>query len=357
MPDTNPLAVKIEAMNSLQFKQVERLLQRYSTTASDFVTLHRLKQLYGPLQWVSQLLPPRWQFVPSVFVARNRDYVLGVLWLHRDGHHPHRWRIEQLILDPQHGSMEVGKLLVDYVVNQYGASGVEQFSTEVHHDHDDAQAILKEVGFRQIGRIHQYQCNLTDNTLNLPAIGGLREFRRKDAQGVQSLQMDSLPTTCRLYLDRHPKDFNRSWLVRFQRHLEGVFYKQWVVENPHNDLLMGYASIFTVNHRHFTIQLIVSPGWEDGYTPLLEFVLNRIQQQSSNPIISSRSFGFHQYQHQTLENLGFVRQYESLLLVKDYWTPLQSNTPLKAASPLLLLDGAPSTICRHHPKIRVKPLP
>lgn len=349
MTDATPqYSVKIEAMSSLQFKQVEQLLHRYSTTESDFVTLHRLKQLYGPLQWVSQLLPQRWQFVPSVFIARTKNQVLGVLWLHRDGHHPHRWRIEQLILDPEHSSMEVGKLLVEYVVNQYGASGVEQFTTDVPHHHEDAQAILKEAGFRQIGRAHVFRYEPGSEALKNAdpvSIIGLREFRGRDAQSVHTLQIDSLPTTCRLYLDRHAKDFKQSFIRKCQCQIEGVFYKQWVIEHHHSDFLKGYISIFTHNYKHFSIQLIISPGWEDGFKPALQFLLERISQQSSSPVITNRSYGFHDYQHASLEELGFIRQHENLVLAKDYWTPLQGNTPLKAATPLLLLDGAATTPC------------
>lgn len=342
---SNP--VKIEAMNSLQFKQVQHLLHRYSTTESDFVALNRLKQLYGPLQWVSQLLPPRWQFLPSVFVAIQAHQVVGVLWLHRDGHQTHRWRIEQLILDPEHGSFEIGKLLVDYVINQYGASGIEQFSTEVHHDNEDAQSLLKEVGFRQIGRLHTFNTTTQPETPPIqhePRIDGLREFRQRDAEGVHTLQIDSLPVTARLYLDRHVDDFKSHFIQHVQRNFSGVFYKQWVITHPSQPLFTGYLSIKTNNHQHFTIQLICSPGWQDGFDDLLQFAIYKIQQQTSRPSIQNRSFGFHDYQHKILEARGFKRVYESQLLVKDYWTRMQSKTALKAASPLLLIDGAPSTI-------------
>ena len=119
-------------MRAREFQQVAALLSAHENLASvEGTVLAQLRQLYGPVQRVGQVLPPSWQWLPVIYVAIQQQQVVGLIWLQREPGERYRWQIEQLLLHPQLGSLEVGEYLLNFVIHRFGASGVQQFLARV----------------------------------------------------------------------------------------------------------------------------------------------------------------------------------------------------------------------------------
>ena len=105
--------IKIRALGTKELKQVLTLLKQYGHEELEYSVLRRLRQLYVPLHVLSQLLPPQWQFMPGIYVAVARDDVMGLVWLTQDGHRNNRWSIDELIIDPDQSTYDIGTQLAE----------------------------------------------------------------------------------------------------------------------------------------------------------------------------------------------------------------------------------------------------
>lgn len=335
-------------MRWYDYGRVLELLQapEYGKTI-DGTIVSRLKQLFPLAQMASQCLPASWQPLPALFVATYQQQLAGVIWLQRET--GHRWRIEQLILHPEFGNLTIGEHLLEYAIHRFGGTGVEQFLARVSIDNDEALSLLKQANFRQLDRRYDYQwTGTTDDKLKTPAIiDGLREALPKDSHNLQALFNETLSPTTRPYLSRTKKMFGGSISRNLiQKISSGRYSKRWLVESFHasTPTLLGMVQVFSDNYQQFHIEVITSPGWQDGYAELIQHAIAHCHQHTSTPDIFLHQYGQQHNPEVLTKTLGFTCQRELLLLIKDYWKPIKLDKHNKQASPLLLVGGEPSAV-------------
>lgn len=337
--------IKIRALGARELKQVLNLLERFSEKEFEYSALQKFRQLYIPIQRISQMLPAHFQFLPAVYVAVSRQKVLGLIWLSQDGKKKNRWKIDQLIIDPDEFSYDIGTQLVHFVINRYGADGVQTFLALVDNRCDQALGLLRSCGFRQCTRLHSF-IHDSPATLDLlkENINGLREAGRSDRNKLQALHSDCLPPEVRLSLEKVPADFTHTPVQYVMDKLQGIFFKRWVVEDTARDVLLASLEIVTVNFRDFHLQLWVSPAWKTGYEVFLHFAIRQVLKNTSTAKIYIQSYEFDKEETALLEKTGFSRTAVIEVLVKDYWIPLEDKF-LKPSSPILLFTGKTSPAC------------
>ena len=338
--------IKIQPMRAKELQQVLHLLERFSEDDFEYRVLEHLRQLYGPIQRVSQMLPPRWQFVPAIYVAVSNGKVLGLIWLEKDGKNETRWKIEQLIIDPEEFSFDVGAQLLNYVINLYGAEGIQTFIATVHNQYEQALGLMKSCGFRHVTRLHAY-CHeapqeLKENHNHQDILRAVRESSGSDRHALKALHDDSMPADKRLSLGKSHRDFGGNWLDDLSANLvHRLFSRRWVVEDRTRDTLLGTLLITSEKDQDFFLSICVGPVWEEGFQKLLDFGVERVLAHSSKARIFVNIYAFHEAQRQWVESVGFSRLYEAEVLVKDYWIPLKNENRL--TSPVMFFTGNTST--------------
>lgn len=343
--------IKIRALRPGDMKQVLGLLKRYSEEENEYSVLQKLQQLYIPMHRVSQVLPLNMQFMPAIFVAVSRDHVLGLIWLSRDGAHSRRWKIDQLIMDPEAFSYDVGTQLVNYVINRYGGEGVQTFLAYVDQHYSTGLGLLKSCGFRRCTRMH-YFTHTGPSALELPppSISGLRESSNGDSGKLKSLYNDTLPPEARICLEKSWRDFYRPLNQAMSDKMKGLFCKRWVVEDAVHDVVIASIAITTVDFQNFFFDIMVSPGYDDLYQEVLTFGIQQALQNTGNARIHTEVFEFAKSGVETLETLGFHRNSIAEVLVKDYWIPIEDKGT-RLQSPILLFSGKTS------PAVNLEPRP
>ena len=339
--------IKIRALRPGELKQVLGLLKRYSEEESEYAILHKWQQLYVPMHRISQFLPLNMQFMPAIFVAVSREKVLGLIWLSKDGEHSRRWKIDQLIMDPDSSSYDVGTQLVNYVINRYGGDGVQTFLAFVDQNYTTGLGLLRTCGFRRCGRLHNFSHN-SPASLELPAvnINGLREGSNEDSGRVKDLYNETLPPEARVCLEKSWRDFYKPIGQSFAEKVRGQFFKRWVVEDVVRDTLTGAVSITTEDFQNFYLNIIVNSAYEGLYKEILAFAVQQCLQNTSSARVHLDCFEFNKASVETLETTGFHRNSIAEVLVKDYWIPIEDKG-IRLQSPILLFSGktSPATNC------------
>lgn len=340
--------VKIRPLGPNELKQVLHLLQQFGDNEFSYAALEHLQSLFLPFHQMSHWLPLRLTFMPGIYVAVEQHHVLGLVWVSQDGGNPQRWKIDQLILNPQdmsslgRSALDVGRQLIDYVITSYGAKGVETFLAYVDTHYDQGLALLKECGFRHCTKVTTYHYEGAMSEGMAPMIKAhshnplLREVKAQDRPKLTELYAESLPPEVRVSLRKTGDDLFPSGFQRCSWSLGSGLYRHWVVGEPEKVYLMGSVAIHSKDYKHYQIRLIVSPGWQDGLEGLLAIALRHIYHTTSHPVIQIEVYEFHHPIQQALSSLGFQTALTTQVLVKDYWVST-SKDPELLQNPVLFL--------------------
>jgi len=350
--------IKIRTIQAQAMRQVLNLLNAYCHEPSAYSALKNLRLFYLPINSISQLLPPQWQFVPAMYVAASRDQVLGLIRLSQDGARKTRWRIEEVIIDPEASSYDVGTQLVNYVINRYGGGGVQTFIAKVFTGLDSSQDIalglFKSCGFRHCGRLHYFTHNRPGDLFRHPEAQsvitpkGLRPAYADDATKLLALHSDTLPAETRHSLEKTTRDFDLGIGRSIRDRLNGQLHKQWVVEDAARDVLIASVEFTTHNFQDFTLTIILNPGWSDLYEDLVRFGLQQILLNTAAAKVHLETYDFNKTEIPALETMGFTKTATAEVLVKDYWIPLEEKRD-KLRSPMLLFNDKTSPAVNTQP--------
>jgi hypothetical protein len=298
--------------------------------------------LYIPLHQLSKLFPPPWQFVPAIYVAVTKEQLHGLIWLTPEGRGALRWKIDQLILDPNSFSYDIGTQLINFVINRYGAEGVQTFLATVDQASDQALGLFKSCGFRHCSRMHYFQLdNVGSASLEAETLHHTRHSSACDANKLQELFNEGLPPEVRLSLEKAPRDFRRPFFQQMGARISGQFHKRWVVDDVARDRFLASVELISEDYKHFTLSFLVHPGWSHLLPPVLHFGLEQIKRHTTNASVSIEAYDFEKDKIALLESVGFGRAGTAEILVKDYWIPIQEAKP-RLDSPILLFKGKTS---------------
>lgn len=336
---------KIRSLGNKELKQVLSLLGRFSGDEFNYPVLERFQTLYLPFHTLNQWCPLRLKFLPEIYVAAADGSVLGLVWLSRDGNRCDRYKIDQVIINPDaYAAYDVGKQLMYYVINKLGAMGVETFLAYVDPHYAEGLALLKACGFRHCTRLNTFQLETLDDAFRTRTvqIQGLREARQSDARKLQELHSETLAPEVRISLRKSPSDLYPSMWQRFRRRCQGEFFKHWVISTPSRDYLYGSVFLSTLDYKQFDVTVLVSPAWEHGTEDLVLFALQQVYKSASSPKVTIHAYEFQKTKIEVLKSLGFTRVGTTEILVKDYWIPVKDQM-LKAKNPVLLFARAGRT--------------
>lgn len=334
--------IKIRSLRSSELKQVLSLLRQYTEHESEYAILEKMRQLFIPLQLLSQMLPIQFQFLPAIFVATAQKKVLGLIWLNKDGRSTTRWRIDQLILDPEASTYDIGTQLINYVINRYGAEGAQTFLAYVNHYYSTGLSLLKTCGFRQCNRI-RYFTHQSPAKIKLDSARpkGVRESRAGDSRDLASLYNATLPPTAKTGMKKEPADFQCTFGHQLTSRMKGGFFKRWVIEDCQRNCVVGFGDLSSRNYQDFSIALFINPGWEDCFSDLLTFILQQVLLVTSSGHVHIECSDKATDAMTILKELGFTETSTIEILVKDYWIPVDTTRD-RLQSPILLFSDGPN---------------
>jgi len=309
--------------------------------------------MYFPFNGLHDVLPLGLKFLQECYVAVEGNELLGMISLAPDGNQKTRWKINRLILNPD--AYDIGKQLVDYVVNKYGGTGVETFLTTINENYAEALALFHTAcSFRTCSKINIWE--LENSSLNLEGATeiSLKPAENSDAKKLYGLDCEALYPKFKTTLVKTEKDFLFNSLNKFLNRMKGNQVEHFWLENSARNSAEGLVGISTKDKNNFWVDITLSLAYQEYYKDILNFAIKKILSQNPQAKIFTGVKNFHQANKKMTEVLaesGFVQTTNFEILVKDYWRPAEYASDKK--SPIMIFPDMTSPACRY---INKKPL-
>jgi len=150
-------------------------------------------------------------------------------------------------------------------------------------------------------------------------IEGLRARRANDAQALFELYTAAMPVTIRQAEGRSPADFSDDPLGFLSTMLKDLLkhshQRRWVVER-NGTLVASLETIAQFKRLPHIVRIMVHPGYEDLYHPLLMTALQALAPSPPLPVLVA-CVEHQDMKRQILQQAGFKLALTDQLMVKD----------------------------------------
>ncbi len=336
--------IKIIPLRPSDIKKIVKMIEYVSPGMSPDMIGDK-NFIHFPFNIVHNFLPVHMKFLQECYVAVEDNEPLGLITLIPDGHSRNRWKINRLILGMN--AYDIGKQLIDYVVNKYGGAGVEIFITVIDENYPEAIALFKNAcAFRHYSKINVWEYNpAASREINV----GHSLFRRaeiSDAGKLIELDAESILPHLRASLAKTVEDFKFDRKSKLIDYLKGYRSCKYVLDNPEKNSIEGLLSVFTFNNRHFWVDITVSMAYMQYYEDIVNFAISAIHQENAFAGIYVGVKDYHQaarHMTEVLSGLNFSMCGNFQVLLKDYWQPIKDYRENKV--PAIIFPDMTSPAC------------
>jgi len=336
--------IKIVPIRQSDIKKIVKMIEYVSPGMSPDM-LGDKSFISSPLNILHNMLPVHIKFLQECYVAVENNEPLGLISLIPDSNTKSRWRINRLVLGMN--AYDIGKQLIDYVVNKYGGAGVEIFITIIDENYPEAIALFKNVcSFRMYSKINvwEYENVYADNTSIksnfLRAAGG------SDVHKLMELDTEAILPHLRATLVKTARDFKLDTKSKIINKIKGYKTSKYVLDNPEKNSIEALLSIFTINEEDFWIDITISLAYQQYYEDIMNFAIKKIKAQNENAKIYMGIKDYHQaskHMTEVLAGKNFKLCGNFQILIKDYWKPARDYKENKV--PAVIFPDMTSPAC------------
>lgn len=314
------------------------------------------------LNFWQHFVPCRLHVAPSVYVAKEDGIVLGLISLKSAGKSCACWKIEHLVVHPQHRGRGIAQELLRFVFALFGSQGVSHFIAEVSDQNSAALNLLGSCGFRRCAKVTHYKAGAasykgpadnveSEKERGAPGSGEWKsegagrsqsdgaakhdsskeEFRlavADDQQKLYQLFQDALPPDHRLIYELVPDDFTVRELpgdineTNFDKLIYYLVKRKswfWVLPDPERNVLAAAVKVKAHKRENYHLEFAVHPGWTQCAAPLVRFTLSTMHRAGLKGMILAKAYDFQPavvaaLEEANLERIGFFS-----LLAREHW--------------------------------------
>ncbi len=336
--------IQIGPLYTFDKQSVISLLEEHGDYLSFEISTIKAKAHYRGLSFWQHWLPCNLHIDSLVYVAKEDTQVLGFLALGRLDKVPNSWRIEQLIIHPDHRHRGIANELINFISAIYGSQGVRSFNFEIDLNNSTGLRLLANKGFSKQAEIAYYlkDSNFSQNDLNSININ---LAKLADKSKILELYQLSLPYRLReIYgflttpTNQTPIfELNYAYLFSNINHLNNSI---WIFNDSKRNILQFCAQIFQFEQNTYLIEFNIHPGFADNfdyfYQKIIKLVLNNYQcQAAKSPGELKLIFKTYDYQPALLnlvksDQLSLLKT--NILLIQEHWS--KSKAQHKFTNPL-----------------------
>lgn len=321
--------IKISPLLATDYAQTCALLGMQECSSIDNSLISGTDVMVGGLAFWQHWLPCQFHLSQSIYVAREDGVVLGFIVLSAAGKSKQCWKVENLVIHPEHRGRGIAQELLRYVFAQFGSQGVTHFIAEVSSGNDAALSLFAHCGFCRSARVNYYRTEREQVIAQVPERVETDFFLASYASkhGLFQLNQDVLPPDLRLVLEQSPDDYKVGEKLAFtsverRRHKfmrRRVWY--WVSQDNERRVLSSAVKVIAEPDIGYRLEFAVHPGWKHLAADLVNFTLAQlIKPDCPNLPIWMKVFDYEPEVDEAVQATGAERTGEFFLLSREHWT-------------------------------------
>lgn len=265
-----------------------------------------------PLGFVNALLPINFKFKSESFILIEKGEILGLIAVSYTRGNHFKVKITKLIF--KENNYEIGKQLVDFVIQKIGAKGATTFVVMVDECHEELfDLFINGCGFRQCSGETLWKI---ENPVVQKTNFRWRYAQNSDAKSISELFNSEVIPMFKPSLLRNEKEFQPPFFSGFS----DEYKNRYVTEECGK--ILGYFSITTSDNSNYICDITTNSGYEFDYSDIINKMLSEISGKHSKfyPLIKQKKY---HKNSQELENYLKSQNYTPIqtmqILVKDFY--------------------------------------
>ncbi|MDJ0535847.1 MAG: GNAT family N-acetyltransferase [Xenococcaceae cyanobacterium MO_207.B15] len=358
--------ITIRPMQYRDLEPVKALMERCSDqeTSQRLITIDReLKQVgswYGLRKFLS-LLPYSSQEDRRIYVAEQKQEILGLIQVSPFNSTRTTWRVERVLLSENNHQLDsvvsqkkIGSQLLRHCLENIWEARTWILEVNVNDKHH--LALYRENGFQPLAQMIYWRitskqiAELAKEESNLP---NLLPVSNADAPLLYQLDCVSMPPLLRQIFDRHIQDFKSNFLQtaisKIRQWLEQKEIFRGYVFEPQRKAAIGYFRLEFAKDgsRPHQAQLTVNPAYTWLY-PQLIAQMSQIANQKQSAVASSLaknqglelvSADYQPEREEYLTKIGASPTENTLLMSRSVWHKIRETKPLEGLQLSEVLQG------------------
>lgn len=334
--------IKISPLMATDYAQTCALLGLQECSSIDNSLITGTDVMMGGLAFWQHWLPCQFHLSQSIYVAREHGVVLGFIVLSAAGKSKQCWKVENLVIHPEHRGRGIAQELLRYVFAQFGSQGVGHFIAEVASGNEAALTLFAHCGFCRAARVTYYRLDRKEAVTPPDVETEFRLASYASKHGLFQLHQDVLPADLRLVLEQVPEDYKVSEKLafttvekrrnRFMR--KRIWY--WVSQDPDRRVLSSAVKVIAEPEIGYRLEFAVHPGWKQLAPDLVNFaVAELLNSETPDLPIWAKVMEFEPEVDLAVQAAGFERTGEFFLLSREHWTRAKHPRLRRAAEDIL----------------------
>lgn len=261
-----------------------------------------------PVDLIHSMLPFKLKFLDESYVALENNEAKGLITINKTG--DKKMKIKRLLLDEN--SFEIGKLLVNYVVQVYTGMGSEFFYVVADKTNIPLITMFKDgCGFMEYSKEIVYKINnklINDDDLSFSHI---RKMKYSDIEQIKKMT-DSL-------IGGHKKQFFSKTINEFQKLF--LQNKDKYIITLENGKIMGFFTINKLNKSDYLLDFVVNAGYEAYALDIINYARVKMYRKKNfqNLFFKLKSYYLNFKNLSEILNMEYEKIQENEILIKDFY--------------------------------------
>lgn len=308
--------MQIRRLTYFDYRKLKKLVSYLCTDDNDKLAKSIMEE---PVGFLNAMMPLSLKFKSESFILVDKKEILGLITITTTPGNPHKINITRLIF--KENLYEIGKQLVDFVVQKYGAKGALSFSVIIDECHDELfNLFINGCGFRQCASETLWKIEKP-----IPEKSDLRWRYAKDsdAKKVAQLYNSELINIYKPSLQRYEKEFQEV----FFKGLTDVYKMRYVIEDEKN--ILAYFSITTSDNLNYILDMTLNSGYEIDYNKIINIMLCEIagKKRAFYPLVKQKNYVKNSEKFgEFLKSQGYNPIQTQQILVKDFYKPIKEES-------------------------------
>mgnify|MGYP002627216148 CR=1 FL=1 len=304
--------IKIRRLTCFDIPKLKKLISYLCTDENDKLAKNLTQESIG---FVNAILPLQFKFKSESFIVIQDGEILGLITVHCTPGNPEKINITRLIF--KENRYEIGKNLVEFVIQKLGGKGASSFVVTIDECHEELfKLFINGCGFRQCASETLWKI---ERPAPIAKKIGMTYAQNSDAKRISEFYNSELEPIYKNSLHRNPKEFTDSLFQGFVKE----YKTRYILEESKK--LLGYFSITTSDNLNYILDVTTNSGYEFDYDDIINAMLCEIakKKHAFYPFIKqkkytkgSERFGIY------LKDKGYIPVQTQQILVRDFYKPI-----------------------------------